>query len=63
MSEVSYDEQATIDAAIHDGDGWAISRDLPDERIEALASKGLIRLRNGRWQLTPAGFARSAMFR
>lgn len=56
-------EQEIIDRATHDGEGWTISDDLPDECIEALASKGLIHLWKGRWQLTPTGFTRSAMFR
>lgn len=56
-------EQAQIDAAVHDGEGWALPEGTAEGLIETLSTKGLIRMWKGRWQLTPAGFGQSAMFR
>lgn len=60
---LSTDEQAAVDQASHDGEGWALVPGASAAILETLATKGLIRLARDRWQLTPAGFARSAMFR
>lgn len=54
---------AIVDAARHDGEGWALPADAPQHLIDQLATDGLARDCEGRWQLTPQGFAVSAMFR
>lgn len=63
MTGLTADEAATIAAAEHDGEGWALRGDIPAAVREGLASKGLIRLHLGRWQLTPLGFSQSPMFK
>lgn len=61
MNHLSDAEQATIDAAAHDGDGWAIPESTNGSLLDGLATKDLIRLR-GRWELTPLGYSRTARF-
>jgi hypothetical protein len=63
VSELTPEEQIEIDAALHDGEGWALPNDMPEALAERLEAKGMIRMHEGRWQLTPAGFSRSLMFR
>lgn len=63
MNPLPTEEQAAIDAADHDGEGWALSADTPPTLREALSSKGMIRLWQDRWQLTPHGFAHAARFK
>lgn len=63
MSSLAADAQAIVDAAVHDGEGWALPAYAPQEIIDRLAADGLARHWHGRWQLTPQGFAASAMFR
>lgn len=55
-------EQAIVDEAKHDGEGWAIAPGADPAVVEALAAKGLARRHAGRWQLTPAGFALTPTF-
>lgn len=52
-----------IDAAHHDGEGWALPAEAPQGAVDQLAADSLARHWHGRWQLTPQGFAASAMFR
>lgn len=59
MSNLTSAEQAAIDAAEHDGQGWAIPEGTEGSVLDGLATKSLIRLR-GRWELTPLGYSRSA---
>jgi hypothetical protein len=61
MSDLTDAQQATIDAAEHDGKGWAIPESTSGPVLDALLTAGLIRLR-GRWELTPLGFTRTAGF-
>ncbi|WP_426254482.1 hypothetical protein [Sphingomonas sp. DC2300-3] len=63
MSDLPPALQSIIDAAQHDGEGWALPADAPQAAVEQLAADGLARHWHGRWQLTPQGFAASAMFR
>lgn len=56
MSAPTAAELDEIRAAKHDGEGWAMRSELSEPLRESLASKGLIRLSAGRWQLTPIGF-------
>lgn len=56
-------DQAIVDAAVHDGEGWALPAYAPQEIVDRLVADGLARHWLGRWQLTPQGFAASAMFR
>lgn len=56
-------QQAIVDAAVHDGEGWALPADVPGDVIDQLAGDGLARHWRGRWQLTPLGFGKSARFR
>ena len=57
------DELEAINKAQHDGEGWALPDGVPANLRERLAMKGMVRYWANRWQLTPAGFARSKMFR
>ncbi|WP_267396181.1 MULTISPECIES: hypothetical protein [unclassified Sphingomonas] len=59
MSNLTAAEQATIDAAKHDGQGWAIPEDTEGGVLDGLATKSLIQLR-GRWELTPLGYSRTS---
>jgi len=59
---IRHDEQAEIDAATHDGEGWALQGGIPEDVRARLEEKGLIRFWMGRWQLTPVGFSYSRMF-
>ncbi len=61
MNDITDAEQAIIDAAEHDGQGWAIPEGTSGRLLDGLATKDLIRLR-GRWELTQRGFARAARF-
>ncbi|WP_426255825.1 hypothetical protein [Sphingomonas sp. DC2300-3] len=63
MSDLPPALQAVIDAAHHDGEGWALPADAPLGAVDQLAADGLARHWHDRWQLTPQGFAASAMFR
>jgi len=63
MVSLASDEQAEIDEAWHDGEGWAISVGIPTCVRQRLEQKGLIRHRKDRWQLTISGFTYSRMFR
>ena len=63
IGDLPPDEQAIIDEAVYDCIGWVVDRNLPEERIEALSAKGVIRLWRGRWQLTPLGYGRTARSR
>jgi hypothetical protein len=63
MSHVTAPEQAEIDEAWHDGEGWALQSGMPAPIRNSLEAKGLIRYWKDRWQLTPAGFARSPGFK
>ncbi len=63
MIALSIDEQVEIDRAEHDGDGWALPQHTPEPTRERLATKGLIRLLNGRWQLTPLGYSKTSRFK
>ena len=59
---ISKGDQAEIDGASHDGEGWAVRSDMSAVVRDRLSGNGLIRHWKGRWQLTPEGFARSSMF-
>ena len=59
---ISRGDQAAIDGASHDGEGWAVRPDLPAGVRDRLSGNGLIRYWKGRWQLTPEGFARTKKF-
>jgi hypothetical protein len=61
MNDLTDAEQATIDAAEHDGEGWAIPESTNGSLLDGLAIKDLIRLR-GRWELTPLGYSRTTRF-
>lgn len=61
MTELTSAEQATVDAAEHDGKGWAMPESTGVQIIDALLAAGLIRLR-GRCELAPLGFSRRAQF-
>lgn len=63
MTALPSDLQTIVDAAHHDGEGWALPADAPQGAVDQLAADGLARHWHGRWQLTPQGFAASAMFR
>jgi hypothetical protein len=60
---LSIDEQIEIDRAEHDGEGWALPPHTPGPLQERLATKGLIRLWKGRWQLTPLGYSKTSRFK
>lgn len=56
------DEQAIVDEAKHDGEGWALAPGADRAAVNALAEKGFVRHHAGRWQLTPAGLALTSTF-
>lgn len=57
------DEQDVIDRSEQDGNDWALPDGVSAGLRERLALKGMVRYWANRWQLTPAGFERSRMFR
>ncbi|USU06871.1 hypothetical protein NF699_09495 [Sphingomonadaceae bacterium OTU29LAMAA1] len=57
------DELEAINKAQHDGEGWVLPDGVPANLRERLTMKRMVRYWANRWQLTPAGFARSKMFR
>lgn len=63
MTDLTAAEQAEIDEAWHDGEGWALQSGMPAPVRQSLEAKGLARYWKDRWQLTPAGFARNPRFK
>ncbi|WP_267395654.1 MULTISPECIES: hypothetical protein [unclassified Sphingomonas] len=62
MSALPEKEQAVIDTAKKEGDGWPLPEATDQEIIKALFDKGLVRY-NERWELTPLGFSQLSWFR
>ncbi|NYD89163.1 hypothetical protein [Sphingomonas melonis] len=48
-------EEAQSDRASADDECWAMPVDIADASTKGIETKGLMRFRDGKWQLTPLG--------